>query len=180
MTAILVGDMDVALSLRSSRVRRGPPHPRRRGTTNAIPVIGCHGRRELEQAFRAWVMEKARFVELSLSAYRQASGRVFDFQQLRSKILDRPDCIEPTFLFSYCVARLRRLDSIMPGGRDSDFGSQLRLNILFYYLVTDDVLRRVAPGKWEFISTSRRSLASAVPLSLKEDGSPGCERRLRA
>ena len=55
----------------------------------------------------------------------------------------------------------------MPGGRDSDFGSQLRLNILFdLTLVTDDVLRRVAPGKWKFIDLGE-VLASAVPLSLK-------------
>jgi len=120
----------------------------------------------VEQAFRAWVVEKARFVEIGLSAYRRATGRGLDLPQLRSKLLDRPDCIEPTFLFSYCVARLWRLDSIMPGGRDGDFGSQVRLNILFdLTLVTDDLLRRVAPGKWKFIDLAV-VLTSAVPLAL--------------
>ena len=167
MTAILAGDMDVGYlyahrALEEDRLTHGAAAPR----TPSLSLVAMDAE-NVEQAFRAWVMEKARFVELSLSVYRQTRGRALDFQHLRSKILDRPDCIEPTFLFSYCVARLRRLDSIMPGGRDSDFGSQLRLNILFdLTLVTDDVLRRVAPGKWKFIDLAE-VLASAVPLSLK-------------
>jgi hypothetical protein len=166
MTAILAGDIDGGYlyahrGLEEDRLTHGVLTP----ATPSLSLVAMDSD-NVNQAFRPWVLEKARFVNASLVAYQQGRGRALDFQGLRAKLLERVDCIEPTFLFSYCVARLRRLDSMMPGGSDSDFASQLRLNILFdLTLVTDDVLRRLAPGKWKFIDLAV-ALASRVPMTL--------------
>jgi hypothetical protein len=166
MTAILAGDIDGGYlyahrSLEEDRLTHGVMTP----ATPSLSLVAMDND-NVNQAFRPWVLEKARFVNASLLAYRQGSGRALDFQGLRARLLERVDCIEPTFLLSYCVARFRRLDSMMPGGSDSDFASQLRLNILFdLTLVTDDVLRRLAPGKWKFIDLAV-ALASCVPVTL--------------
>jgi hypothetical protein len=166
MTAILAGDIDGGYlyahrGLEEDRLTHGVVTP----ATPSLSLVAMDSD-NVSQAFRPWVLEKAKFVNASLVAYQQGSGRALDFRGLRAKLLERVDCIEPTFLFSYCVARLRRLDSMMPGGSDSDFASQLRLNVLFdLTLVTDDVLRRLAPGKWKFIDLAV-ALASRVSMTL--------------
>lgn len=168
MTAILAGDIDGGYlyahrGLEEDRLTHGVLTP----ATPSLSLVAMDSD-NVNQAFRPWVLEKATFVNASLLAYRQGSGRALDFQGLRAKRLKRVDCIEPTFLFSYCVARLRRLDSMMPGGSDSDFASQLRLNILFdLTLVIDDVLRRLTPGKWKFIDLAV-ALACSAPVTLSK------------
>jgi hypothetical protein len=166
MSAILAGDLDAGYlyghrALEEDRVTHGTCAP----LTPSLSLVAMDAD-NANQAFRSWVVEKARFVEARLATYRQSSGRAFDFGTLRSRLLDRPGFVEPTFLLSYCVARLRRLDTLMPGGLDGDFASQLRLNILFdLTMVTDAILRRVAPSQWQFIDLAD-ALSSVARLTL--------------
>jgi hypothetical protein len=58
---------------------------------------------------------------------------------------------------------------MMPGGHDSDFASQLRLNILFdLALVADNLIRRIAPGKEKFIDLAV-ALSAVASLPLTKD-----------
>jgi hypothetical protein len=152
MTAVLLGDLDAGYlyahrAFEEDRRTHGSVAPR----TPSLSLVSIDPD-NVHQAFREWVVEKAQFVEASLTKYRQSSGRQLDFTTLRAKFLDRSELLEPTFLFSYCIARLRRLLSVMPGGLESAFASQLHLNILFDLTqVTDALVRRVAANKWQFI-----------------------------
>jgi hypothetical protein len=134
----------------------------------------------VQQAFRPWVVEKAQLVERALDVYRQTRGRFLNAPELRAKLLDHADRIEPTFLFSYSVARFRRLETMIPGGHDSDFGSQLRLNILFdLALVADNLLRWIAPDKEQFIDLAV-ALSAAASLQLTRDDFGSINGRFKA
>jgi hypothetical protein len=167
MTAILSGDLDAGYlyahrGLEEDRQTHGVVSPR----TPSLSLVSMDAD-NVQQASRLWVIEKAQFVERALGVYRQTRGGSLDTVGLRARLLEHTDRIEPTFLFSYCVARFRRLETMMPGGHDSDFASQLRLNILFdLALVTDNLLRRIAPGKEQFIDLAvALSAAASLPLT---------------
>jgi hypothetical protein len=170
MTAILAGDLDAGYlyahrGLEEDRLTHNVVSPK----TPSLSLVSMDAD-NVQQAFRSWVVEKAQFVERALDVYRQTRGRVLDAARLRAKLLDNADRIEPTFLFSYCVARFRRLETMMPGGHDSDFASQLRLNILFdLALVADNLLRWIAPGKEQFIDLAVALSASASLQLTKDD-----------
>ena len=169
MTAILSGDLDGGYlyahrGLEEDRLTHGVVSPK----TPSLSLVSMDAD-NVQQAFRLWVVEKAQFVERLLEVYRQTRGRNLNTVGLRAKLLDHADRIEPTFLFSYCVARLRRLEAMMPGGSDSDFASQLRLNILFdLALVSDNLLRRIASDKEQFIDLAV-ALSTSASLQLTKD-----------
>lgn len=180
MTAILAGDLDAGYlyahrGLEEDRLTHGVVSPK----TPSLSLVSMDAD-NVQQAFRPWVVGKAQFVERALNVYRQTRGRGLDAAGLRAKLLDHADRIEPTFLFSYCVARLRRLEAMMPGGHDSDFASQLRLNILFdLALVTDNLLRRIAPGKEQFIDLAV-TLSAFASLQLTKDDFGSINGRFKA
>ncbi|MEZ5318419.1 MAG: hypothetical protein R2752_13545 [Vicinamibacterales bacterium] len=170
MTEILAGDL-VAGYLYAHRALEEDRLTHRSATpqTPSLSLVAIDAE-NTHQAFRGWVMEKARFLEAALATFRRESSRRFGFKDLRSKFLGKPEFVEPTFLFSYSIARLRRLESLMPGGSDSDFAAQLRLNILFdLTLVIDHLLRPFAPGKWQFIELAE-ALSSRAQLAVDRAG----------
>jgi hypothetical protein len=166
MTAILAGDIDAGYlyahrAFEEDRITHGHLAP----ATPSLSLV-CMDPDNVHQAFRDWVMEKATFVNSALEHYRSAHGRSLDFFGLSAKLLQRTELGDATFLFSYSVARLRRLEALGSIPFSSGFGGQLGANLLFdITLVIDAVLRRANAPIWKFIDLAA-ALSTQAALDL--------------
>ena len=166
MTAILAGDLDAGYlyahqAFEEDRLTHGVALP----ATPSLSLV-CMDPDNVDQAFRGWVVEKSEFLTRALDQYRSRHGRQLDFRDTRTKLLTRADLAEATFLLSYSVARLKRLEAIGRVGFSSEFAGQLASNILFdVTLVTDAVIRKASGLHGSFIDLAAE-LSSRANLQL--------------
>jgi hypothetical protein len=142
MTALLAGNLDKGYALMHQAVeedvlRSGGSWPSSPST--ALATLDSF---EENQAFREWVVAQAALLESFLEEYRQKRSGALTLQDMRNRLLTKPDVRDATFSLSYVLARLLKLREIPPYARDSAFVSQLELNLLFdLALVIDCILK---------------------------------------
>jgi len=152
MTAILRGDIDLGYALMHRAVEEDV-----RATGNAFPgtpafALVTLNSQKVDQAFRAWVLQKASFIENFLNNFRNMYQRNLTLNDVQNRFLLNPPNRDSVFLLSYAVARFLRLEQIPQYALESEFASQLYLNLLFdITLVIDTAVKQHNPMHWRFI-----------------------------
>lgn len=173
MTAILQGDIDKGYPL----MHRALEEDRRTDPQNYKLKPGFYfvtlDYKEVRQAFRAWPIAQADFLNGHIRKYNKTYMRAFTLEDFRGRFLTNPPSIEAVSLLGYVVAKLMRLKLMPKFSLESDFASQLEGNFLFDLVcVVDEAIRfKNPPGGWKFME-------SAKHLSGKRGGSL-TEARLR-
>jgi hypothetical protein len=168
MTAILARDLDGGYLLMHRALEEdirtsGTPSP----PTPAYAFVVMDAVQE-QQAFRAWVLEKAALVTARLDEYRSKYGRSLDFASFRLRFLMKAQLRDEVFLFSHSVARVLYLKNLPPYLLLSDFAGQLCANLLFEVaLVVDACIHQKHPSEWKFIKLAAH-LSAVTGLGLSE------------
>ncbi|MCU1334905.1 MAG: hypothetical protein JWO19_486 [Bryobacterales bacterium] len=85
----------------------------------------------LNQAFRAWVVAQAHYLDQRLTDYKSIHGGTLTLADVRQKFLTNPPTIDTLFLFTYTLARLMNITDAPDHTRTNAFAGQLEINILF-------------------------------------------------
>jgi hypothetical protein len=142
MTALLRGDIDHGYLLIHQAVDEdirstGAPRP----DTPGYALVSLNYQR-VDQAFRHWVIEQARFLAALLDNYTAIHGRALSIDDAKQRFIDQPPSIETVFLFTYTLARLRKLAELPPHATSNSFAGQLEVNLLFdLTLVIDSAIK---------------------------------------
>jgi hypothetical protein len=124
----------------------------------------------LDQAFRAWVVHQAQYVEQLLNNYNNTHARNLTLADLRQKFLTNPPSIDTLFLFTYTLARIMNVTDAPAHTRSNAFAGQVELNLLFdIALVIDASIHFKNPARWKFIHHAEHLLnAAGAPLTNQE------------
>lgn len=101
-----------------------------------------------DNAFRAWVVYQAQFLEKRLTGYNTTHGKILTLPDVRRKFLMNPPTTDTLFLFTYTLARLMNINESPDHTRTNAFAGQLEMNILFdITLVIEESIKHKNPSK---------------------------------
>ena len=170
MTAVLRGDLDKGYVLMHRGVKEdirttGQQIPDTPGYAFASLNFGKVG-----QAFLAWVLDQARYLDKRLTNYRAVYGRALTLNEFKARFLQGPPNADVTFLFAHTVARLMKLSAVPKDTLQTQFAAQIEANLLFdIALVIDAAIRAKNPTKGTFIDNAGHiSVAAGAPLTIKQ------------
>jgi hypothetical protein len=147
MTALLIGNIDRGYVLahqaaeEDRRTSSGPKYP----DTPAFALVSLNYGK-VDQAFKWWVEEQAKFLQGFIEDYGKTHGRPFGIDDLRDKFLRNPPSHDAIFLFTYTVTRLKEISEMPTEAKRNPFVGQLQLNLLFdLLLVIDSAIKHKKP-----------------------------------
>jgi hypothetical protein len=152
MTSILRGDLDRGYAFMHQAVEEDvTAHNTQFPDTPAFAFATLNSQK-IDQAFRSWVLQKARLVIALLKQYCSATCRTFDLDHFQQKFLFHPPNRDTAFLFAYVLGRLVKLNDIPDYAKRNGFTSQIELNLLFdLSLVIDAAIAPRDSTHWKFI-----------------------------
>ena len=162
MTALLRGDTDhgyllIHQSLDEDIRTSGQQMPK----TPGYALVSLNFE-EVNQAFRQWVLEQAEFLNGFIENYVATYQRRLTIREVRRRFFDAPPSLDTIFLFTYTIARLRRITALPDYAVNNAFAGQLQINLLFdITLVIDQVIRSRNNAQWKFVHHAEHLLRTA-------------------
>lgn len=117
---------------------------------------------KLEQAFRPWVIEQAKFFNKFVADYATTHQRPLKIEDVKRRFLCSPPSTDIVFLLTYTIARLRELERLPDQAKRNPFVGQVQLNLLFdLLLVIESAIKEKNPADRNFFSHARYLLDRA-------------------
>lgn len=128
-----------------------------------------------DQAFRVWTQHQAKYLEQFLANYRLAYTKGLALGDFRRRFLASPPSLDIIFLFTYALGKFFLFTGVPPYARQSDFASQLEINLLFDLLLVVDASIKVRnPNPQDNVFSMHATfLSNAAGLGLTQQNIQG-------